>query len=342
MTEHSSTTVLVTGASGFIGMHCILQLLEQGYQVRGTVRSAAKAENLRQIVQKHSQHTQNLSFVEADLLQDAGWAEAASGCDFVLHVASPLPLSEPKDENELIRPAVEGTLRVLRAANDAGVRRVVQTSSVAAIVHGHDRGKLFDESDWSNLEKPVAAYPKSKTLAEKAAWEFVNQPEVNLELATINPSYVLGPILDASNTSASAEVVLTILRRQYPGMPRLNFAVVDVRDVAAAHLAAMTTPEAAGKRFICSSGNLWMRDMALVLKAEFGPQGHKITTRALPDWLLRVVALFDAKVALVVDNLGEVQQLSNQQIKAVLHWQPRSPEEAVIAMAQSFIDLGSV
>jgi nucleoside-diphosphate-sugar epimerase len=338
----NGSTVLVTGASGFIGMHCILQLLEQGYQVRGTVRSAAKGEHLRQILQPHSQHTHNLAFAEADLLQDSGWAEAMAGCDFVLHVASPLPLAEPKDENELIRPAVEGTLRVLRAAHQAGVQRVVQTSSVAAIVHGHPQKKVFAESDWSNLENPVAAYPKSKTMAEKVAWDFVNQPEVNLELATINPSYVLGPVLDAQKTSASAEVILTILRRQYPGMPRLNFAVVDVRDVAAAHLAAMTIPEAAGKRFVCSSENIWMGEMAQAISAKFGPQGYKINTRRLPDFLLRVVALFDAKVALVVDNLGEVTQLSNKQIIEVLNWEPRSAEEAVIAMAQSFIDLNAV
>ena len=338
----NKATVLVTGASGFIGMHCILQLLDQGYQVRGTVRSAAKGEHLRQTLQPHSAHTQNLTFAEADLLQDAGWAEAMSGCDFVLHVASPLPLAEPKDENDLIRPAVEGTLRVLRAANEASVRRVVQTSSVAAVLHGHDRNRVFDESDWTNLDNPVAAYPKSKTLAEKAAWEYVNQPEVTLELATINPSYVLGPVLDAQKTSASAEVILTILRRQYPGTPRLNFAVVDVRDVAAAHIAAMTTPEAAGKRFICSSENIWMQEMAQALQAQFGPQGYKINTRGLPDFLLRIVALFDKKVALVVDNLGQVNRLSNKQIKEVLRWQPRPAKEAVIAMAQSFIDLNAV
>ena len=340
MTDHA--TVLVTGASGFIGMHCILQLLDQGYQVRGTVRSAAKGKHLRQTLQPHSQNLHNLTFAEADLLQDEGWAEAMAGCDFVLHVASPLPLAEPKDENDLIRPAVEGTLRVLRAANEAGVRRVVQTSSVAAVLHGHDRNRVFDESDWTNLDKPVAAYPKSKTLAEKAAWEFVNQPEVTMELATINPSYVLGPVLDAQKTSASAEVILTILRRQYPGTPRLNFAVVDVRDVAAAHVAAMTTPEAAGKRFICSSENIWMQEMAQALQAKFGAQGYKINTRGLPDFLLRLVALFDSKVALVVDNLGQVNRLSNKQIKEVLHWQPRPAKEAVIAMAQSFIDLNAV
>ncbi|MFZ1398818.1 MAG: aldehyde reductase [Candidatus Promineifilaceae bacterium] len=340
MSENS--TVLVTGASGFIGMHCILQLLEQGYQVKGTVRSAAKAEKLRQTLRPHSQHTHNLIFAEADLTSDAGWAEAMAGCNFVLHVASPLPTAEPKDENELIRPAVEGTRRVLQAAHQAGVRRVVQTSSVAAIVHGHEQEKVYDETDWTNLANPVAAYPKSKTLAEKAAWEFVNQPEVTLELATINPSYVLGPVLDAQKTSASAEVVLTILQRKYPGVPRLNFAVVDVRDVAAAHLAAMITPEAAGKRFICSSENIWMRDMAQAINAKLGPQGHKVNTRKLPDFLLRLVALFDPKVAMVVDNLGKVRQLSNQQIKAVLHWQPRPAKEAVVAMAQSFIDLNAL
>ena len=335
--------VLVTGASGFIGMHCILQLLEQGYQVRGTVRSAAKGERLRQILQRHTPQTETLTFVEADLTQDAGWAAAVAGCEFVFHVASPLPLAEPEHEDELIVPAVEGTLRVLRAANKAGVRRVVQTSSIAAVSNGHNRqGRLFDEADWSDLTGRISTYSKSKTLAEKAAWEFVNQPGVSLELTAINPSYVFGPVLDAKKTSASAEVILTLLRRDYPGVPRLNMAVVDVRDVAAAHLAAMRTPEAAGKRFICSVGNFWMREIAQILNNNFASQGYKVPTRGLPDFLLRIVALFDKTAALVVPDLGVVTTLSNQQIKEVLNWQPHSPEEAVIAMGQSLIDLGAV
>lgn len=339
----TSSTVLVTGASGFIGMHCILQLLEQGHNVRGTVRSLAKADTLYALFQKHAPDASRLKLVEADLLQDRGWAEAASGCDFMLHVASPLPLAEPKHEDELILPAREGTLRVLRAAHQAGVRRVVLTSSVAAVVHGHSNEDIiFDESVWSNPDGKLGAYPKSKTLAEKAAWDFVNQPEVTMELATINPSYVLGPVLDAQKTSASAAVVLTILRRDYPAVPRLNLGVVDVRDVAAAHLAAMTVPEAAGKRFICSVDNLWMQEIAQILQTHFGPKGYKIPTRTLPDFLLRLVALFDPTAALVVGGLGKVTHLSNRQIKDVLHWQPHSAEEAVVSMAQSLIDLKAV
>lgn len=336
-------TVLVTGASGFIGMHCILQLLEQGYQVRGTIRSAAKGEHLRQVLQRHTAHTNKLTFAEADLTQDAGWAEAVAGCDFVLHVASPLPMSEPKDENDLIVPAVEGTLRVLRAAHAAGVQRVVQTSSMAAIVQGHDtHNKRFDESDWTNLQGKVAAYPKSKTMAERAAWDFVNQPDMTLELATINPSYVLGPVLDARQTSTSVEVIRKLLRRDFPGAPRLNFPVVDVRDVAAAHLAAMTNPDAVGKRFICSVDNFWVQEMAQILNNHFASQGYKVPTVGLPDFLVRLVALFDKTAALVVNDLGRQVELSNDQIKSVLNWQPRSAEEAVVALGKSLIELNAV
>lgn len=336
----TGSTVLVTGASGFIGMHCILQLLEQGYNVRGTVRNAAKSAYLPALFQKHAPQAQNLAFVEADLLQDAGWDEAVSGCDYVLHVASPFPSGEPKHEDELIIPAREGTLRVLRAAHRAGVKRLVLTSSTTAINAGHNEdGKTYDESDWSNVNGRIAAYPKSKTLAEKAAWEFVNQPDVTLEMAVINPSVVLGPVLDARQTSTSAEVVLKQLRREYPGMPRFNMAVVDVRDVAAAHLIAMTLPEAAGKRFICSADSIWLGEIATILNRHFAHKGYKVPTRKLPDFAVRLAGWFDPTIKLVIDNLGKENLVSNQQMRMVLNIQPRSAEEAVVSMAQSFIDL---
>ncbi|MCB8981961.1 MAG: aldehyde reductase [Ardenticatenaceae bacterium] len=337
---NNDITVLVTGASGFVGMHCILQLLEKGYRVKGTVRSLAKADHLRQILQQHSQHTDRLELVEADLMQDAGWAEAVSGCHYVLHVASPFPSSTPKNEDDLIIPAREGTLRVLRAAHQAGVQRLVLTSSVAAISAGHESGnKTYDESDWSNLNGPIEAYPKSKTLAEKAAWDYVNQPDVEMELVAINPSLILGPVLDARQTSTSAEVILKLLKREYPGMPRLNWGIVDVRDVAAAHVAAMTSPEAAGKRFVCSSGSLWLVEIAKILNQHFASQGYKVPTWQLPDFAVRLAALFDPTIKLVVGGLGQETRLSNQQLKSILDLPQYSPEDAVVAMGQSVIDL---
>lgn len=342
MTKKDST-VLVTGASGFIGMHCILQLLEQGYQVKSTLRSMAKEQYLRVLFQKHTLYSQHIEFVEANLLRDDGWEEAAQGCDYVLHIASPLPSGPPKHEDDLIIPAREGSLRVLKAAHRAGVKRVVLTSSIAAMIAGHDRqSKIFNEADWSNVNGSVDAYAKSKTLAEKAAWTFVNQPDVNLELAAINPSLVLGPILDARQTSTSAELVLTLMQRKYPGVPRLNYSVVDVRDVAAAHLAAMTHPDAAGKRFVCSTDSIWMMEVARILDTHFASRGYKIPTRQLPDFVIKLGALFDPTSRLVVHGLGVETKVSNKQIKSVLDWRSHSVEEAIVSMAESLIALDAI
>ena len=234
-------------------------------------------------------------------------------------------------------------MRVLKAAERALVKRVVLTSSIVAMIGGHDQqDKIYDESDWSNVNGPIDAYSKSKTLAEKAAWAFVNQPDVTLELAAINPGVVLGPLLDARQSSTSAELILTLLRRQYPGTPRLHYAIVDVRDVAGAHLAAMTTPEAAGKRFACTTGSAWMMEIAHILNTHFANKGYKVATRKLPDFAIRLFALFDPTVRLVADRLGQETHVSNKQIKAILNWQPRSVEEAAVSMAKSLIVLDAI
>lgn len=250
-----SELVLVTGATGFLGQHCILQLLAAGYEVRGTVRSLQREADVRTALRRGGADAAKLSLVEADLTADAGWAEAVRNCTYVLHVASPFPLVQPDDEDDLIRPAREGALRVLKAAAEAGVKRTVLTSSVAAVSAGHDKsgGRVFDESDWSDLEKPnVSAYEKSKTLAERAAWDFIATPDARgMELAVINPGAVLGPALSA-DTSSSLEIVRQLMSRALPACPHIGFPIVDVRDVASAHLAAMTRPDAAGKRFICT------------------------------------------------------------------------------------------
>jgi dihydroflavonol-4-reductase len=341
--DPSQTTVLVTGASGFIGLHCVRELLQQGYRVRGSLRSPQREARLRAALAEHVDVGDRLEFATADLASDDGWEAAVAGCTYVLHVASPLPRELPEHEDDLIVPAREGALRVLRAASDAGVARVVLTSSMAAVISGHRRdGRAFDESDWSLTEK-INPYEKSKTLAERAAWDFVAAlPEDRmLELAVINPGLVLGPILE-EDYGTSAEAVKKLLARELPGCPRLGYEVVDVRDVADAHVAAMTAPGAAGQRFCCVESFAWMSDIARILKRHFGPRGYRVPTLPLPDFLVRIVARFDGTVRLVVDDLGCHQQVSNERIKRVLGWQPRGLEETVVATGESLIENGVV
>jgi dihydroflavonol-4-reductase len=347
MTEdHSHTTVLVTGASGFIGLHCVLQLLEQGYRVRGTVRNAGRADEVREamVANVGSGATDRLELVEADLTQDDGWADAVRGCTYVLHVASPFPNRVPDDENELIKPAMEGTLRVLKAAEEAGVRRVVLTSSLAAVSsgHPHDNARVFDEDDWSIVER-CPPYPKSKTLAERAAWDFVAglEGDAPMELSVINPGAVLGPVLNR-HYSTSGEIVRKLMMREIPGTAQLGFPWVDVRDVASAHLAAMTIPEAAGQRFCCAIEFSWIGEVADALASRFGPEGWKVPTRKLPSWLVRVIALFDPTVKTVVSDLGRMRNVSNQRIRDVLRWQPHSLEEMTVSMGETMIEQGIV
>lgn len=346
MTEHrpAETTVLVTGASGFIGLHCVRELLQNGYRVRGTVRSLAREPKLRDALAGHVD-TSNFELVTADLMSDEGWAEAMRGCRYVWHVASPVPTAPPKHEDELIIPAREGTLRVLRAASEAGVERVVLTSSIAAVCEGYPRdpSRVFNEDDWSLLEGEVSAYDKSKTLAERAAWEFVGglAGDKMLELATINPGLVLGPVLE-QDYGVSAEAIRKLMRRDYPGCPRLGWPTVDVRDVASAHLAAMTTPEANGQRFCCCVDFVWMKEMAAILNEHFGDRGYKVPTRTLPDFVVRTAGLFDKITRVVAPRLGLELHVSNDRLKRVLGLQLRGTEEMIVATGESLIELGLV
>ena len=338
----TNTPVLVTGASGFIAIHCIIQLLEQGYQVRGTLRSMSRENELRQTLAKFVQANDKLTFVQADLLADAGWAEAMQGCDYVLHVASPFPVEAPKDENDLIRPAKEGTLRVLRAAAEHGVKRVVLTSSVAAIAAGHPRAKThFDEKDWSLPNSPtIESYPKSKTLAENAAWEFIKTlPQGHpLELVVINPGYVLGPLPD-THQRTSGELIKQLMGGTLPGLARVQFSGVDVRDVAAAHIAAMTTPEAAGQRFLCINEHFWLYEAAAILNKHFSARGYKIPTTILPSWLVRIVAIFLPPARSVLNTLDREVFTDSTLIRKTLNWKPRSLEQTLVDMAESTIEL---
>jgi dihydroflavonol-4-reductase len=341
--------VLVTGATGFIAQHCVLQLLEAGYDVRGTARSPDRSVEVATILAPHLSDAGRtrlaaLDVVAADLTNDDGWRAAVDGCRFVMHVASPLPRGAVKDENELIVPARDGALRVLRAARDAGVERVVLTSSLSAIVYGNDRSRLFTEADWSNLAgERIGAYDKSKTIAERTAWDYMGTIEdsSSMELSVINPGLVLGPLL-SSDWGTSGEMVKRILEHKVPAIPNISFSTVDVRDVASAHLAAMVTPEAAGQRFICAEANHSMMEIAEILKARYGPQGFTIPTGRLPSIAVKAMAVFDKTVRLALNDLDTAQNVDNARLRTVLKWHPRDLEEMTTSMADSMIEYGVV
>lgn len=331
--EPENIVVTVTGASGFIALHCVRELLQRGYRVRGTLRSPSKQAAVRAALAP-LEPGDRLSFVETDLSDDAGWDEAMAGATYALHVASPLPNHPPRDADELIRPAREGTLRALAAASKAGVVRLIMTSSSAAVMSGRDRepGRTFDENDWSDLGQPMGAYERSKTLAEQAAWEFVRglPPERRLELVTMNPVFVLGPsLLGTDNTSN--EIVRKLLRREVPGIARLQLGLVDVRDVAIAHVLAMIVPEAAGERFILCGESRWMQDIA----DELAAAGYKVPTRLLPNFLVRLVSLFDPTVRLIVGYLGKPYLTTSAKAQRLLGWSARPMTEMVLDTAAS-------
>lgn len=334
------STVLVTGGSGFIGSHVILQLLAAGHQVRATVRSLAREVDVRGMLRAGgAQPGERLSFFAADLTADQGWAQAVAGCDYVQHVASPFPQGTPASDDELIIPARDGTLRVLRAARDAGVRRVVLTSSFAAIGYGQAAlGRPFSETDWTN-PAGASAYVKSKTIAERAAWDFMAREGGALELAVINPVAVMGPVL-GPDYSSSIALIQQLLRGAMPGLPQLYFGVVDVRDVADLHLRAMTDPAARGERFLAVSGDFQsVRDIALVLKRRMGTAASKVPTLQFPNWFLRIVALRSALVRSLLPELGKRKNGSNEKARRLLGWAPRPAEEAIVATAESLLRL---
>jgi nucleoside-diphosphate-sugar epimerase len=337
------STVLVTGGSGFIGSHCILQLLNAGHQVRTTVRNLGREGEVRALLKNGGVDAGNrLSFFAADLEKNAGWNEAVQACEYVLHVASPIPPSLPKHEDELIVPARDGALRVLKAARDAGVKRVVLTSSLAAIAYGHKpRKEPFSEKDWTELGgRFVAPYPKSKTIAERAAWDFIAKEGGALELSVVNPVGVFGPVLGA-DFSPSILIVQRMMNGALPGCPKLYFAIVDVRDVADLHIRAMTSPQAKGERFIASAGDtISMLDIAKILRARMGAAARRVPTRELPNWLVRIVSMRDAAVKSILPELGQIKRVTNDKAKRVLGWQARSNEDAIVASAESLILFG--
>ncbi len=330
-------TVLVTGISGFIAKHVALEFLKAGYRVRGTVRSKAKGAKVTETLARHGD-VQDLECVEADLNSDAGWDDAMQGCDCVAHVASPFPMAQPKDESALVRPAVEGTLRVLRAAKKAGVKRFVQTSSTASVMY--DLGKSpqrFDEDDWTNVSEPgITAYVKSKTLAERAAREFIEKEGGDMYFATVNPGLVLGPPLD-SDIGTSLEVVQMLLTGKYPGAPRLKMPTVDVRDIARMHRLAMETSEASGGRYLGVSGAIWMMDMANALRKGLGDKAKKTPKFELPNFMVKFVGLFDPGARSIVSELGLDRTVDNSKTRKALNMDFISVDDAVVASGESLI-----
>jgi nucleoside-diphosphate-sugar epimerase len=333
----------VTGGSGFVGSHCIVQLLAAGHQVRTTVRSLKREAEVRAMVkQGGAEAGERLSFFAADLEKDSGWPEAVTGCDYVLHVASPFPIGVPKDENELIVPAREGALRLLRAARAAGVKRVVLTSSFAAIGYGQKAQTApFNETNWTDPDGDgLTAYVKSKTLAEPAAWDFIAKEGRGLELSVVNPVAVMGPVL-APDFSTSIQILKRMLDGAAPGCPRINFGVVDVRDVADLHIRAMTDPAAKGERFLAVAGDFMsMLAISKVLRERMGPVAKRAPTRELPDWLVRIAGIFDPTARQIVPELGKMKNGTNEKARRVLGWAPRSNEESIVAAAESLVRLG--
>lgn len=336
-------TVLVTGGSGFLGSYTILQLLAEGHTVRTTVRSLSRERDVRtSLAAGGASPDAPLSFFAADLMSDAGWADAVTGCDFVQHVASPFPLGAPAHDDDIIVPAREGTLRVLRAARNARAKRVVVTSSFAAIGYGHaQRNAVFTEADWTNPTAPgLSAYVRSKAIAERAAWDFVKREGNGMELAVVNPVGILGPLLN-DDMSASILMLKRVFEGVMPAVPEIYFGLVDVRDVADLHARAMTNPAANGERFLAVTGDFMsMLQIARVMKERLGDKASQVPTRQMPSWLIRIASLWNGEARGVLPELGKKKNASNEKARRLLGWSPRPREESIAATVESFERLG--
>lgn len=332
--------VFVSGGSGYIAGFLIRQLIAEGWQVNTTIRNLAREADVRGWLNVDNS---KLKFFAADLLSDDGWAEAMAGCSHAAHVASPLPANTPKHADELITPAREGALRALRFAKEAGIKRFVMTSSVAAVAYGHGGAKHhFTEADWTNPDSPDAyPYVQSKVIAERAARDWVAASGSDMEFVTVNPSLVLGPLL-AADFSTSLEAIKKLVEGSMPGLPRIGFSVVDVRDVADLHVRCLTAPNMAGERFIAAGPFLWLSDVAAILKSGLGQQARKVPTRSLPNFLVKLFALLDPVVKQVVGELDNVRDASSQHALDVLGWQTRDPAESILDTARDMIRLGVV
>ena len=332
-------TVLVTGGTGFIGLHCLQQLLDKGYKVRTTIRSESRKQEVLEAMKKHSSNCENLEFYIADLLKDDGWKEAVEGSKYVLHVASPFFLGEPENEDVFIKPAVEGTLRVLKACADADVQKVVLTSSFAAVGYGHPREKeVYTEEDWSSVDGEISAYAKSKTLAEKAAWEFVENLEESkkFDLTVINPVAVTGPML-TSDIGSSNDFLLKLISGSMPACPKIHMGYIDVRDVAKAHIFSMTEEKTNGERIIVSENEMFFAEVGKTLnEAGF----KKSPTKELPNFLVKIMSFFVGELKTLISALDRRGDIDKTKAERFFNWEYISTEQSVTETAQQLQDMG--
>ncbi len=349
--QNKNTWVLVTGGTGFVGVHCILQLMQKGYKVKTTLRSMNRRSEVIGMLKEgcitspDSYRDTNLQFIEADLTKDDNWDKAVKDCTYVLHVASPIQLAQPKDENEMIRPAVDGALRVLKAARDAGVKRVVMTSNFGAVGYSHkDMNTQITEEDWTDPnEKKLSTYNKSKVLAERAAWDFIRKEGGEMELSVINPVAIFGPSL-GPDLSSGFDLIKTVIDGKMKAIPNMTFNIVDVRDVADLHIRAMTSPGAKGQRFLALAGGIMsLPQIAKLLKDKMPQVAGKVTTKTLPNWAVRITALFNPKAKAISSMLGINRNTSNAKARNILKWQPiANNEEAVLASVESMLKFGNI
>lgn len=336
--------VLLTGVTGFLGSHTTIQLLEKNYEVTGTLRSMKRADEIRELIANHTSKTGRLNFAEADLRDPAVWHDLTAGMDFVQHIASPFPRELPKHEDDLIIPAKEGALHVLKAASENRVKRVVLTSSMAAVIYGknkENRSGTYDESHWTDISncEDTTPYYRSKTVAEKAAWDFMKTINTGMELVTVCPGAILGPVLE-KDFGTSANIVIKLMDGSSPAIPNLGFDVVDVRSVADLLIRAMEMPQAANERFLASAGYVKMKDVAKILKEAF--PGRKIPSKKIPDFMVRLFANFDQSLKPVLNDLSVARKVDNTKARELLKWEPLPNREAILSCAKSVIDMGIV
>jgi len=344
--EHNfvNKRVLLTGISGFLGSHTAIQLLNKGYKVTGTVRNLSRANELKTIIQKHTPHIAHLNIVEADLNAETKWKELTKNIDFIQHIASPFPRVLPKHESELIDPAKNGVLSILKYASANNVKRVVVTSSIAAVVYGKNKNELhttFTENDWTNEsnKKDSTPYFRSKTIAEKAAWEFITTDQSGLELVTVLPGAILGPVLE-EDFGTSANIVIKTIDGSMPAIPKIGVDIIDVRSVADLLIKAMELPQANQQRYFASSGYLSFKDIAEILKKEY--PDRKIPSRELPDFLIKLLSIFEIALKPILIDLGIKRKIDRSKAYKELNWQPLPIEEAILSCAGSVIELGIV
>jgi nucleoside-diphosphate-sugar epimerase len=344
--KNKNTWVLVTGGTGFVGIHTILQLLQKGYQVKTTLRNLNRQDEITSMLKNGGITSfENLKFIVTDLTKDDNWDEAVKDCTYVLHIASPIFLALPKDENEMIRPAVDGTLRVLKAAKAAGVKRVVMTSNFGAVGYSHKDPKMpITEKEWTDAnEKGLSSYNKSKVMAERAAWDFIEQQDENMELATINPVGIFGPALGA-DLSSGFELIKNMIDGTMKGIPKLRLNIIDVRDVADLHIRAMTSPQAGGQRFLAlAGGSISLPEIATLLKNNMPHISKNISGKILPNWLLRLTGLFNPKAKAIAAMLKASRNVSNEKARRVLQWTPiATNEQAILLSVESMLKFGNI